>query len=281
MEKVTKRSPSPLPRIQGMFRTAPMPIQPPPTPPVDPPDEALVERVLAGRRPIFELLMRRNSARLYRAIAPSSTHEDAVEELMQQTHVLAFSRLSQFGGGAHASPPGCSASGSMRRCSDCVARGSGRWSRWRCCKRSRSWVQETPDRRHSWPVRSCCASWRAWWTNCLPSTGRSSSSGSSAALHRRGGRPPRAHPEAVKQRLSRARSALRSALEQRTGAALSELYPFEAPAATGGERRAARAGRPTLKGLAGRFRGASPGRSAVQAPTSSGRSAGQRNPARI
>ena len=36
-------------------------------------------------------------------------------------------------------------------------------------------------------------------------------------------------PEAVKQRLSRARSALRSGLEQRTGETLSALYPFEAP----------------------------------------------------
>ena len=36
-------------------------------------------------------------------------------------------------------------------------------------------------------------------------------------------------PEAVKQRLSRAKSTLRSALEQRTGEALSTLYPFEAP----------------------------------------------------
>ena len=33
----------------------------------------------------------------------------------------------------------------------------------------------------------------------------------------------------VKQRLSRAKAMLRTALEQRTGASLAELYPFEAP----------------------------------------------------
>jgi RNA polymerase sigma-70 factor (ECF subfamily) len=44
--------------------------------------------------------MRRNNARLYRAIRSVLHDEDAVEELMQQTYVLAFTRLSQFGGGA-------------------------------------------------------------------------------------------------------------------------------------------------------------------------------------
>ena len=33
----------------------------------------------------------------------------------------------------------------------------------------------------------------------------------------------------VKQRLSRAKAMLRNALEARTGASLTELYPFEAP----------------------------------------------------
>src|SRR5262249_59373485 len=70
-------------------------------PAVEPsPDEALVERVVAGETPLFELLMRRNNSRLYRAIRSVLHDEDAVEELMQQTYVLAFSRLSQFGGGA-------------------------------------------------------------------------------------------------------------------------------------------------------------------------------------
>jgi len=36
-------------------------------------------------------------------------------------------------------------------------------------------------------------------------------------------------PDNVKQRLSRAKAMLRTALEERTGASLTELYPFEAP----------------------------------------------------
>jgi len=36
-------------------------------------------------------------------------------------------------------------------------------------------------------------------------------------------------PDNVKQRLSRAKTMLRAALEERTGASLAELYPFEAP----------------------------------------------------
>src|SRR5262249_60749459 len=70
-------------------------------PAVEPsPDEALVERVVGGETALFELLMRGNNTRLYRAIRSVLRDEDAVEDLMQQTYVLAFSRLAQFGGGA-------------------------------------------------------------------------------------------------------------------------------------------------------------------------------------
>src|SRR5262245_12132331 len=63
-------------------------------------DELLVSRVLDGDRQSFELLMRRSNARLYRAIRSVIRDEEQVEELMQQTYLLAFTRLGQFSGGA-------------------------------------------------------------------------------------------------------------------------------------------------------------------------------------
>lgn len=63
-------------------------------------DEALVRRVLGGERAMFEVLVRRNNARLYRAIRSLVSDEAAVEEAMQETYVNAFLKLGQFNGGA-------------------------------------------------------------------------------------------------------------------------------------------------------------------------------------
>lgn len=63
-------------------------------------DEELVERVRAGDRLAFELLMRRNNRRVYRAVRTVLRDGSEVEEVMQQTYVLAFSHLDQFQGNA-------------------------------------------------------------------------------------------------------------------------------------------------------------------------------------
>ncbi|HSP19988.1 MAG TPA: sigma-70 family RNA polymerase sigma factor, partial [Myxococcaceae bacterium] len=73
---------------------------PPPTAEPGTSDEVLVTRVLDGDIQVFELLMRRNNARLYRAIRSLVRDESEVEDLMQQSYVLAYSRLRQFAGGA-------------------------------------------------------------------------------------------------------------------------------------------------------------------------------------
>lgn len=63
-------------------------------------DEEIVPLVLKGQTALFEVLIRRNNQRLYRAIR-SVVHDEAVaEDAMQQTYVLAFQRLSQFAAGA-------------------------------------------------------------------------------------------------------------------------------------------------------------------------------------
>jgi RNA polymerase sigma-70 factor, ECF subfamily len=63
-------------------------------------DEQIVERVLAGDVALFEILMRRNNTRVYRAIRSTFRDETEVEDAMQATYVLAYSSLGSFRGGA-------------------------------------------------------------------------------------------------------------------------------------------------------------------------------------
>jgi RNA polymerase sigma-70 factor (ECF subfamily) len=62
------------------------------------PDEEIVERVLAGDRALFEILMRRHNQRIYR-IVRSILREDAEsEDVMQDAYVRAYEHLAQFEG---------------------------------------------------------------------------------------------------------------------------------------------------------------------------------------
>ena len=62
-----------------------------------PSDEEIVRRVVDGERVLFEVLMRRNNQRLYRAIRSVVQVEADVEDVMQQTYVQAYGALSGFG----------------------------------------------------------------------------------------------------------------------------------------------------------------------------------------
>ncbi len=61
-----------------------------------PDDEEIVRRVLAGEVALFEVLMRRNNQRLYRAVRSVIQSESEVEEVMQQAYIAAFGALSGF-----------------------------------------------------------------------------------------------------------------------------------------------------------------------------------------
>src|SRR5512133_3584304 len=63
-------------------------------------DEAIARRVAAGETELFELLMRRNNARVYRAIRSVLRDEDEVEDAMQDAYVSAFRHLGKFACGA-------------------------------------------------------------------------------------------------------------------------------------------------------------------------------------
>ncbi len=70
--------------------------------PLDPalPDEEVVRRVVAGETELFELLMRRNNQRVYRAVRSILRDEDEAEDAMQQAYVSAFLHLREFSGGS-------------------------------------------------------------------------------------------------------------------------------------------------------------------------------------
>jgi RNA polymerase sigma-70 factor, ECF subfamily len=59
-------------------------------------DEALVERILQGETPLFELVMRRHNQRLYRAARAIVREEAEAEDVMQEAYVQAFAHLAQF-----------------------------------------------------------------------------------------------------------------------------------------------------------------------------------------
>jgi RNA polymerase sigma-70 factor (ECF subfamily) len=63
-------------------------------------DEELVERVLDGEVALFELLMRRNNLRVYRAMRARLRDESELEDAMQAAYLLAFSKLASFRGEA-------------------------------------------------------------------------------------------------------------------------------------------------------------------------------------
>ena len=63
-------------------------------------DEQVVERVLAGERELFELLMRRHNRRLFRALRALLRDDDEAEEALQQAWIEVWRGLGGFAGRA-------------------------------------------------------------------------------------------------------------------------------------------------------------------------------------
>ncbi len=68
--------------------------------PAAPTDEEIVERVLAGETPLYEVLMRRYNRRLYRVARAILDDADEAEDVMQDAYVRAYANLRQFAGKA-------------------------------------------------------------------------------------------------------------------------------------------------------------------------------------
>lgn len=63
-------------------------------------DEEIVERVLAGEKALFEVLVRRYNTRLYRVAFSILGNEAEAEDVMQEAYVRAYGKLDQFEGRA-------------------------------------------------------------------------------------------------------------------------------------------------------------------------------------
>jgi len=63
-------------------------------------DKAVVSRILAGEKALFEILLRRYNQRLYRVVRSYLKDEDEVRDAMQNTYLNAFDKLYQFHGDA-------------------------------------------------------------------------------------------------------------------------------------------------------------------------------------
>jgi RNA polymerase sigma-70 factor (ECF subfamily) len=63
-------------------------------------DEAIVDRVLAGERDMFEIIMRRYNQRLYRVALSMLRNEAEAEDVVQDAYVRAYTHLNQYVGEA-------------------------------------------------------------------------------------------------------------------------------------------------------------------------------------
>ncbi|HYS54398.1 MAG TPA: RNA polymerase sigma factor [Thermoanaerobaculia bacterium] len=63
-------------------------------------DSEVVRRVLDGDPALFETLMRRHNQRMYRAVRAILRSDDAVEDVVQQAYLNAYTHLDQFAGNA-------------------------------------------------------------------------------------------------------------------------------------------------------------------------------------
>jgi len=63
-------------------------------------DEEVVERVRAGERGLYEIIMRRHNQRLYRAVRAILRDEAEVEDVLQDAYLAAYRSLPEFEGRA-------------------------------------------------------------------------------------------------------------------------------------------------------------------------------------
>ena len=63
-------------------------------------DDDLVQRIVAGERALFAVVMRRYNQRLFRAVRAIVRRDHEAEDVVQQAYVAAYTNLSQFRGDA-------------------------------------------------------------------------------------------------------------------------------------------------------------------------------------
>src|SRR5688500_12779908 len=193
-------------------------------------DEQVVGQILTGQTALFEILMRRHNERVYRVARSIVRDESEAEDVMQQAYVNAYANLRQFAGKARFSTwlTRIAVNESLAR-----ARRGGQYEPYEddlsnvepfMAEQS----QHDPERQaFSGELRTLLE----WAIDRLPDGAREvfvlreveglSTAEVADALG--------VSEDVVKTRLSRAKSALRRAVMERTGAASPEVFRFYRP----------------------------------------------------
>ncbi len=59
-------------------------------------DSDIVNKIVAGEKELYEILLRRNNQALYRVIRSYMKEQEEIEDIMQNTYLKAFEKLYQF-----------------------------------------------------------------------------------------------------------------------------------------------------------------------------------------
>ena len=190
-------------------------------------DEQIIQRVLAGEKALFEVLMRRHNRKVYRAVRSILKNEDEVEGAMQQAYVSAYVHLHQFRGAASVSTwliriAVHEAFARLRR-SRRFAGGDGQDLMTRLPSKDRNPEELTSDHELGCLLQQAIDGLPQMYRTVfllrevegLGTTETAECLGLTA--------------ENVKVRLHRARSRLRYAIHERVGAEAAATFPFHAP----------------------------------------------------
>lgn len=60
------------------------------------PEKEVIQRVLSGEKELYEILMRRNNQKLFRVIRGYLSEQNEIEDVMQDTYLLAYEKLWQY-----------------------------------------------------------------------------------------------------------------------------------------------------------------------------------------
>jgi RNA polymerase sigma-70 factor (ECF subfamily) len=192
-------------------------------------DEEIVKRVVEGDSTSFEILMRRYNPRVYRTVRAILGGEDEVEDAMQQVYLQAFANLAGFENRSRFSTWITSIA-----VNEAIARLRRRRIGVVAIGAEDDVIEQIPASGPSPESIAMTSEVRAILESeisQLPETYRTvlvlreveglSTEETAECLG--------IQPDAVKQRLHRARASLRDAIFERAGVSLASLVPFEAP----------------------------------------------------
>lgn len=60
------------------------------------PESEVISRILGGEKELYEILMRRNNQKLFRVIRGYLSEQNEIEDIMQDTYLLAYEKLWQY-----------------------------------------------------------------------------------------------------------------------------------------------------------------------------------------